>query len=201
MEQNDLSLSRPSTLHYSSEIHPYVSEFRYLCNINYNITLCLMKELNIEIAVKIYDYEELDAADRELMDAAREATNRSYAPYSHFSVGAAARLANGIVVTGTNQENAAYPSGLCAERTTLFYANSQHPDQAVTTLAIAARNEHDEFLESPIPPCGACRQVMLETEKRFKQPMRVLLYGKKGIYELKNVGELLPLSFDASAMK
>ena len=201
MEQNDLSLSRPSTLHYSSEIHPYVSEFLYLCNINYNITLCLMKELNIEIAVKIYDYEELDAADRELMDAAREATNRSYAPYSHFSVGAAARLANGIVVTGTNQENAAYPSGLCAERTTLFYANSQHPDQAVTTLAIAARNEHDEFLESPIPPCGACRQVMLETEKRFKQPMRVLLYGKKGIYELKNVGELLPLSFDASAMK
>ena len=127
-----------------------------------------MKELNIEIAVKIYDYEELDAADRELMDAAREATNRSYAPYSHFSVGAAARLANGIVVTGTNQENAAYPSGLCAERTTLFYANSQHPDQAVTTLAIAARNEHNEFLESPIPPCGACRQVMLETEKRFK---------------------------------
>ncbi len=75
-----------------------------------------MKELNIEIAVKIYDYEELDAADRELMDAAREATNRSYAPYSHFSVGAAARLANGIVVTGTNQENAAYPSGLCARR-------------------------------------------------------------------------------------
>ena len=98
-------------------------------------------------------------------------------------------------------ENAAYPSGLCAERTTLFYANSQHPDQAVTTLAIAARNEHNEFLESPIPPCGACRQVMLETEKRFKHPMRVLLYGKKGIYELKNVGELLPLSFDASAMK
>ena len=92
-----------------------------------------MKELNIEIAVKIYDYEELDAADRELMDAAREATNRSYAPYSHFSVGAAARLANGIVVTGTNQENAAYPSGLCAERTTLFYANSQHPDRHCRT--------------------------------------------------------------------
>ena len=159
-----------------------------------------MKELNIEIAVKIYDYEELDAADRELMDAAREATNRSYAPYSHFSVGAAARLANGIVVTGTNQENAAYPSGLCAERTTLFYANSQYPDQPVVTLAIAARTEKD-FIDHPIPPCGACRQVMLETEKRFKHPMRVLLYGKKGIYELKNVGELLPLSFDASAMK
>ena len=84
-----------------------------------------MKDLNIQIAIKIYEYEELNAADRELLDAARQATYRSYAPYSHFSVGAAARLANNIIVTGTNQENAAYPSGLCAERTTLFYANSQ----------------------------------------------------------------------------
>ena len=149
-----------------------------------------MKDLNIQIAIKIYDYEELSAADRELMDAARQATFRSYAPYSHFSVGAAARLANGIVVTGTNQENAAYPSGLCAERTTLFYANSQHPDQAVTTLAIAARNEHDEFLESPIPPCGACRQVILETEKRYGQPIRILLYGKECIYEIKDCGRI-----------
>ena len=160
-----------------------------------------MKDLTITAIIKVYQYDELNEADRALMQTAMEATARSYSPYSHFSVGAAALLGNGTVVTGTNQENAAYPSGLCAERTTLFYANSQHPDQAVTTLAIAARNEHNEFLESPIPPCGACRQVMLETEKRFKQPMRVLLYGKKGIYELKNVGELLPLSFDASAMK
>ena len=160
-----------------------------------------MKDLTITAIIKVYQYDELNEADRALVTTAKEATARSYVPYSHFSVGAAALLGNGTVVTGTNQENAAYPSGLCAERTTLFYANSQHPDQAVTTLAIAARNEHDEFLESPIPPCGACRQVMLETEKRFKQPMRVLLYGKKGIYELKNVGELLPLSFDASAMK
>lgn len=163
--------------------------------------LCLMKELNIQIPIRIYEYEELTAADRELIDAACEATKRSYAPYSHFSVGAAARLKKGIIVTGTNQENAAYPSGLCAERTTLFYANSQYPDQAVETLAIAARNERDEFLEDPIPPCGACRQVMLETEKRFGNPMRVLLYGKKGIYELKNIEALLPLSFDASAME
>ena len=159
-----------------------------------------MKDLNIQIAIKIYEYEELNAADRELLDAARQATYRSYAPYSHFSVGAAARLANNIIVTGTNQENAAYPSGLCAERTTLFYANSQYPDQAVGTLAIAARNERD-FLDDPIPPCGACRQVMLETEKRFKHPMRILLFGKKGIYEMKNVGALLPLSFDASSME
>ena len=103
-----------------------------------------MKDLNIQIAIKIYEYEELNAADRELLDAARQATYRSYAPYSHFSVGAAARLANNIIVTGTNQENAAYPSGLCAERTTLFYANSQYPDQAVETLAIAARNERGD---------------------------------------------------------
>ncbi len=160
-----------------------------------------MKELNIQIPIKIYEYEELNDNDRKLIDTACEATQRSYAPYSHFSVGAAARLANGIIVSGTNQENAAYPSGLCAERTTLFYANSQYPDQAVETLAIAARNERGEFLKEPIPPCGACRQVMLETEKRFKQALRVLLYGEEGIYELKSVGDLLPLSFDASAME
>lgn len=160
-----------------------------------------MKDLNIQIAIKIYEYKELSPADRELIDAACEATQRSYAPYSHFSVGAAARLANNMIITGTNQENAAYPSGLCAERTTLFYANSQYPDLAVNTLAIAARNERGEFLEEPIPPCGACRQVMLETEKRYKNAMRILLFGKNGIYELKSVGALLPLSFDASAME
>ena len=159
-----------------------------------------MRDLTITAIIKVYQYDELNEADRALMQTAMEATARSYSPYSHFSVGAAALLGNGTVVTGTNQENAAYPSGLCAERTTLFYANSQYPDQAVETLAIAARNERGEFLEEPIPPCGACRQVMLETEKRFKRPMRILLFGEKGIYELKNVGALLPLSFDASSM-
>jgi len=159
-----------------------------------------MKNLSLQIDIKIYDYKELATPDRQLMDEAMIATNRSYAPYSHFSVGAAARLSNGIIVSGTNQENAAYPSGTCAERTTLFYANSQYPDQAVETLAIAARNERG-FLSSPIPPCGACRQVMLETEKRFKHPMRILLYGEEGIYEIKDMSALLPLSFDASAME
>ena len=160
-----------------------------------------MKELNIEIAVKIYDYEELDAADRELMDAAREATNRSYAPYSHFSVGAAARLANGIVVTGTNQEKRrlsfravcrTHHPILCQLPTSRPGGN--HPRHCRTQRARRVPGVSH-------PSLRACRQVMLETEKRFKQPMRVLLYGKKGIYELKNVGELLPLSFDASAMK
>lgn len=159
-----------------------------------------MKELVISTLVKVYQYDELSESDQELLTNAMDATRRSYAPYSRFSVGAAARLANGIVVTGTNQENAAYPSGLCAERTTLFFANSQYPDQPVDTLAIAAKTEKD-FIDTPIPPCGACRQVMLETEKRYGKPLRVLLYGKKGIYEIRSVGDLLPLSFDASAME
>ena len=159
-----------------------------------------MKDLTITSVIKVYEYDELNDTDRALLDDAIEATRRSYAPYSHFSVGAAALLANGVVVTGTNQENAAYPSGLCAERTTLFYANSQYPDQAVVTLAIAARTEKD-FIDTPIPPCGACRQVILETEKRYKQPIRILLYGKKCIYEVQSIGHLSPLSFDASAME
>jgi len=159
-----------------------------------------MKNLSITSVIKIYQYDELSEADRKLIDAAREATKNSYSPYSNFAVGAAARLANGTVVTGANQENAAYPSGLCAERTVLFYANAQYPDQAVETLAVAAFNKGD-FLEQPISPCGGCRQVMLEVEKRYGKPMRILLYGKKEIYELSKVGELLPFSFDASSME
>ncbi|MEA4885272.1 MAG: cytidine deaminase [Bacteroides graminisolvens] len=159
-----------------------------------------MKELTITAVLNVYKFEELTEADRTLLQAAMDATKRSYAPYSKFSVGAAARLNNDVIVTGTNQENAAYPSGLCAERTTLFYANSQYPDQAVATLAVAARTERD-FLDAPIPPCGACRQVILETEKRFNQPMRILLYGKKEVYEVKSIRDLLPLSFDGSEME
>ena len=160
-----------------------------------------MKELTISIPIRVFDYEELNEADRQLVDTAREATGRSYSPYSRFAVGAALRLLDGTIVSGSNQENAASPSGLCAERTTLFYANSRYPDQPVDTLAITARNEQGKFLSAPIPPCGACRQVMLETEKRYDHPMRILLYGTEGIYEIRGVDKLLPLSFDASAMK
>ncbi|MGL4520207.1 MAG: cytidine deaminase [Phocaeicola sp.] len=155
-----------------------------------------MKHLKLEIELTSCSYEELSVAEQALIDAAKDATKRSYAPYSNFSVGAAALLANGVVVSGSNQENAAYPSGTCAERTTLFYANSQYPDQAVKTLAVAAYTAGD-FLETPIPPCGACRQVLLETEKRYGNPMRVLLYSKNEIYVLNGVGGLLPLSFDS----
>lgn len=160
-----------------------------------------MKELNIPFKVVCYQEEELEPADRQLIEAARQATYHSYAPYSHFSVGAAARLANGQLVSGSNQENAAYPSGLCAERTTLFYANSQYPDVAIEALAIAARNEQGEFVNRPIAPCGACRQVMLESEARQGKPLRLLLCGTEGIYEIKQASHLLPLSFDASSMK
>ena len=154
-----------------------------------------MKELKINIPIAVYTYDELSDADRQLIDTARQATYRSYAPYSHFSVGAAVRLVNGEIVSGSNQENAAYPSGICAERTALFYANAQYPDLPVEALAIAARNTQGEFLPHPISPCGACRQVMLETEQRHAHPMRILLYGTRQIYEVKQVGDLLPFAF------
>ncbi|MDD3037880.1 cytidine deaminase [Bacteroides sp.] len=159
-----------------------------------------MKDLTITAIIKVYQYDELSIDDQKLIKTAMEATARSYAPYSHFSVGAVALLNDGTIVSGTNQENAAYPSGLCAERTTLFYANSQYPDQPVKTLAIAAKTEKD-FIQIPIPPCGACRQVILETEKRYGQPIRILLYGKQSIYEVNSICDLLPLSFDSSAME
>ena len=105
------------------------------------------------------------------------------------------------MVTGNNQENAAYPSGLCAERTTLFYANAAHPDTAVVALAIAAYTNGD-FTPTPIAPCGACRQVMLEVEKRYQRPIRTLLYGTNGIYLIEEgAAELLPLTFDASFLE
>lgn len=159
-----------------------------------------MKELHIDIHIRIFSVEEMGRGDVVLIEKAIEATGHSYAPYSHFSVGAAVRLTDGTIVCGSNQENAAYPSGICAERTTLFYANSQYPQQGVDTLAIAARNEKGELVSKPISPCGACRQVMLECEQRFQHPMRILLYGTEGVYEIESVSSLLPLSFSADAM-
>lgn len=153
-----------------------------------------MKEVKIEINIHRLQYDELSEIDQKLIEMAKEATSRSYAPYSHFYVGAAALLNNGEIITGCNQENAAYPSGLCAERTTLFYANSKFPNAAVETLAIAARSQSG-FLINPIPPCGACRQVLLETERRFRVPIRVLLYSKNDIFLANSAEDLLPLSF------
>ena len=160
-----------------------------------------MKEMTIETKVKVCTVDELSPADREVVDAARRATANSYAVYSHFNVGAAVRLADDTIVAGTNQENAAYPSGLCAERTTIFWANSQYPSQAVKVLAIAARTDQGE-LEVPIPPCGACRQVILETEKRYNTPIRIILYGAKECYVVEEgIKALLPLSFDSAFLE
>ena len=150
----------------------------------------------IEIPYEVHAIEELDGQDKLLMEAAREATQRSYAPYSRFHVGAAALLENGMMVTGTNQENVASPSGLCAERTTLFYANSQYPDVPVVALAITARTPDGDFVHSPVTPCGACRQVMTETENRYGKPIRILLCGSEEVYIAESARSLLPLSFD-----
>ncbi|MBR2415426.1 MAG: cytidine deaminase [Bacteroidaceae bacterium] len=157
-----------------------------------------MKEMVLQTKVVVCAYEELMPEDKEVVDAARAATANSYAVYSKFNVGAAVRLEGGVIVKGSNQENAAYPSGLCAERTTLFWANSQYPDRAVLTLAIAARTENGE-LAMPIPPCGACRQVILETEKRYNRTIRIILYGTRECYVVEDgIKALLPLTFDAS---
>ena len=155
-----------------------------------------MKEKKIEIAYRIYTIDELDAADSELMQAAIEATRRSYAPYSNFHVGAAVRLADGTIVTGNNQENVAYPSGLCAERTALFYAHSQYPEVAVKALAIAA-GQNGRLCETPATPCGACRQVMAQYQTKSGRPMSVLLIGADKIWKFEKVDDLLPLIFDS----
>lgn len=153
-----------------------------------------MKKLKIDIEIACCQMDELSDEEQELVDAAIAATHNSYARYSHFCVGAAVRLQNGLIVIGANQENAAFPSGLCAERTAIFAAQAQHPDQPITTLAIAARNENG-LMKKPVTPCGSCRQVILEIEDRYQQPVRILLYGTDGIYRIRSVQDLLPLCF------
>lgn len=153
-----------------------------------------MKEMVINTVVKVCSYDELQPADREIVDAARAATANSYAVYSKFNVGAAVRLDDGTVVCGTNQENAAYPSGLCAERTTLFWANSQYPERAVDVLAIAARTAQGE-LEKPIPPCGACRQVILDVQRRQGTSIRLIMSGNGTASIVESADALLPFTF------
>lgn len=158
-----------------------------------------MKEKLITTQIQIATYEELTAEEKKLIDAAKNATKNSYAPYSKFNVGAAILLDNGEIITGNNQENAAYPSGLCAERVTMFYANSRYPNNAPKALAIASY-ANNNFLADPITPCGACRQSLLETEVRFKNNIKVYLYGTKHIYIIESIKALLPLSFDNSSL-
>lgn len=154
-----------------------------------------MRELTIKSQIWEAQTDELSKKERELVKKAIDATERSYAPYSRFSVGAALMLRNGAVITGCNQENAAFPAGICAERAAIYSAGAQYPNEPVMMLAIAARNAQGELQQEPVPPCGICRQVLLETETRFNQPVRLLLYGQSHIYIVDGVKELMPLSF------
>lgn len=162
-----------------------------------------MKKRDIKIEIEELSYDELDAADRELVDNARMMTANSYAPYSRFHVGAAIRMDNGAIVTGANQENAAFPSSTCAERTACYYASARYPGMPMRKIAIAAwtqlhkpaGREHDFYFQNkPISPCGACRQALLEYEAQHG-PIEVILYGSDTIYRLPSVASLLPLCF------
>lgn len=154
-----------------------------------------------EIIIPIVEkrFEEMSAEERELIDAARDIARTAYAPYSEFRVGAAVRLADGRIVTGSNQENAAYPSGLCAERTALFYAGAQYPDQAVTALAVTAMRKDDEYVKVAAP-CGGCRQVLLESATRHEHPYPVYLAGPESAQIVEDCRLLLPINFDASSL-
>lgn len=160
----------------------------------------MVKEINLSTKIAVYPLEECTETEKKLIEAAKKATEKAYAPYSGFSVGAALLLENGEIVSGNNQENAAYPSGLCAERTTVFYANANFPEEKVIAIAIAA-NHKGSFTEDVITPCGACRQVLLETENRFHTPMKVLMYSEKGVYVMESIKDLLPLSFGDEMLK
>lgn len=160
-----------------------------------------MQQKDINFSINIYPgSDSLSAADAALVTHARQATRTAYAPYSHFSVGAAALLTNGEVLTGTNQENAAYPVGICAERVLLSAISALHPGMAVQTLAISYHNTMGES-NHPISPCGICRQSLVEYEQRTQQPIRLLLTGMEGeVYEIATARHLLPLGFSASDM-
>ena len=164
----------------------------YICA---STAICFVMK-NIEIATNIIvcEYNELTDIQKKLVMQAKEACHTAYAPYSQFNVGAAALLDNGEILSGSNQENAAYPSGTCAERTTLFYAGAKYPDNAITKLAIAAY-KGNSFTATPTAPCGACRQVILETEHRYNTPIEIILYGEEKIYIITSIESLLPLCF------
>lgn len=162
-----------------------------------------MKSENLKITAEIEVFaseNDLNSDEQELMNKAKKAAENAYAPYSNFQVGAALLLENGEVVTGNNQENAAYPSGLCAERVAIFHASSIYPEIKVKTIAITCITKENKT-EKPITPCGACRQVLAEYEIKFNTPIRILMKGEKGpIYACKGMNDLLPLQFNRNSL-
>jgi cytidine deaminase len=159
------------------------------------------KKKLINVVITEYnEVSELKKDEQELLHKAAEASKDAYAPYSNFNVGAALELEDGTIITGNNQENAAYPSGLCAERVAIFAAGAQHPGKKVKTLAITAYSNQIK-VDSPIAPCGACRQVLAEYEKRYNHPIKVILKGQEGkIITLDSATSLLPLIFSRSSL-
>ena len=153
-----------------------------------------MKQMQIATTVAVYSYDELDDVSRNLYHTAQTAAQKAYAPYSHFQVGAALLLDNGELISGSNQENASYPAGCCAERTALFYAGAHYPDNAVRRLAIVAFNPQGQVEQ--ISPCGICRQVLLETEQRQGAPISVWLFGREAVYCFPSAASLLPMGFE-----
>jgi cytidine deaminase len=161
-----------------------------------------MKKLTITSEIEEYaSSSELGAEDQALLAKAREAGKNAYAPYSAFHVGAALKMENGEIVIGSNQENVAYPSGLCAERVAIFHAGALYPDVAVTTIAITCSSSKFA-VNRPLSPCGACRQVIAEYEKKSGKSIRIVLAGETGaVYVVNSIKELLPLSFEADELK
>ena len=160
-----------------------------------------MKEVKIESTLYVFnDLSEVPEDVRNLMDQAIDARNKAYAPYSKFNVGAALLLENGKIVTGSNQENASYPSGLCAERTAIYYAGSQYPDVKILKLAITASSQNNPT-NNPIPPCGACRQAISEYEINQKTPIEIYFMGETGkVAKSNSLANLLPLVFDKKVL-
>lgn len=160
-----------------------------------------MKEIKIETTFEVFDtVEQLPADVQSLMEKAIEIRKKAYAPYSRFRVGAALVLDNGQIVVGSNQENAAYPSGLCAERVAIFQAGALYPEAKIVQLAISAASDTNPTV-SPIPPCGACRQSIAEYEFRQEEPIEIYFMGEKGeVYKSKSIANLLPLTFDKTSL-
>lgn len=162
----------------------------------------LLKKLDVSIMLDVYDsIDELPKPMQELMEVATVSRERAYAPYSSFKVGAALQLANGVVVEGNNQENAAYPSGLCAERVAVFYAGAKYPGIAIQNIALTVRSLN-HTVAVPTPPCGSCRQALAEYEVNQKAPIPVYFMGETGqVVKADSVKDLLPLIFDSSFLK
>ena len=155
-----------------------------------------MTDRKLILSYKEYTFDELSGEDRQLVEAAVGAMRNAYSPYSNFKVGAAVRLSDGSIVIGSNQENAAYPSGLCAERTAMFAASAQHPELDIRSLAVAGGLD-GQLEEVPASPCGACRQVMAQYQRKAGAPMSVLVVRADCVWKFDRVDDLLPFIFDS----